>query len=253
MTKLLVIDYDFFFENKLMSFDKDKDPDPEWQLYDWGHAENRFMIEMVWQTRASGFLRNGLELPGLTGEQHNFWNRFDIDENAICYIAESNSNAVSPVVAEGVDEIWLYDAHHDCGYRGEDEEELLSEGLFSCENWLMYYASQFIDCEVHQRYPSWYPNALTTDMQPALEIDRQVDHADNRPDVTFDRVFVCRSGAWVPPWLDHDFFSFVGECPVAEIEEIGSYELQVRDFSAQAALEEGKMMEKLMHEATLKM
>ena len=231
---LLVVDYDYFF------------PEPEWDdpqgmLYDWGHKEAPFFIEGIWGGRAEGFLMNNLPLPDLTGEELTFWDRFTITPDAKLWYADSNSCAVNPSITgkrQPFDTVWLYDAHHDSGYDGLESASLrrqrinviLSEGRFYCDNWTTLYAAA-CGSLIYVRYPAWKPWAMEAEPQPLFDIDRKVDDGTS-PDVVFDRVFVCRSGAWVPPWhnIDARFEQFVERAPVKKKVDLTPGGLTRRSF-----------------------
>jgi len=51
---------------------------------------------------------------------------------------------------------------------------------------------------------------------------------DNALNKSFDRVFICRSGAWIPTWLDDKFDKFISDCPLAYKRNIG---LNKREFN----------------------
>lgn len=85
--------------------------------------------------------------------------------------------------------------------------------------------------ELHMRYPRWRASAAAPngpDGAPLVPMDRQVDTWDAHP-LTFDRVFLCRSGAWVPSWVDEEFFEFVAACPVPDKRPLGTIEPRVFD------------------------
>lgn len=216
---LLVVDWDSFF------------PEPEpgslesIQLYDWGHKEAPFFIDTIWGGRAESFVMNDVELPDLNGEELTFWDRVHVTYDAKLWYADSNSCAVNPIITgkrPKFDSVWLYDAHHDSGYypdlegyqRRQKIHEILTEGRYGCDNWTTFYA-MVAGSLIYVRYPQWKPWALDREMEPLFDIERKVDDGVP-PDVSFDRVFVCRSGAWVPPWHDMDarFEQFVQSAPV---------------------------------------
>lgn len=215
MVRLLVIDFDSFFP------DKGDAPDAkDWALYDWNHKETPLFIETLWPSRAQAFILNDLPLPMLTGEQRTFCDRFRFAPDTAIYTAESNASAVHASVFNGVDEVWLYDAHHDAGYynralRGQaarsEIDRLLAAGRWHCDNWMVLYWA--VGAKLHVRYPAWKKWALDADrgfLVPGRDLDRQID--DGRPNPNrFDRVFVCRSGAWVPSWVDDEWQMFVSK------------------------------------------
>jgi hypothetical protein len=229
--KLLVVDWDFFFMDKAGSDDR------EALLYDWGHREAPFFIETLWPNRAEGFIGNNLPLPGTTGEEIGFWNRFRFDPHAKLYFAESNSRAINTTIVSATDyftQVWLYDAHHDAGYRhnGQTVRKLTTEGRWTCEDWMVLYSA--IGAKLHVRYPTWKTWAFEMEPKPMVRVDRKFDDGkppalDRRP-ITFDRVFVCRSGAWVPSWLDANFKQFIDACPVQDRTCLDG-ELPRREFS----------------------
>lgn len=70
MKRLLSVDWDYFFPE--LSFDPDK-----WMLYDWGHRDvGNFFLDTLWYNRAAGFLMNNLPIPGTSGQEKRFWDRF---------------------------------------------------------------------------------------------------------------------------------------------------------------------------------
>jgi len=111
--------------------------------------------------------------------------------------------------------VWLYDAHHDSGYPHKGDKDylsrLLERGAWSCEDWMVLYRA--LGADLHVRYPEWRAWAVTGELEPAVYVDRRVDDG-SVPDLEFDKVFVCRSGAWVPPWHDEAFNRFVAAAPI---------------------------------------
>jgi len=225
MSNLLVVDFDSFFPNPLDANEAGRD---DILMYDWGHREAPFFIEVLWPGRAAAFERVGLPLPDLDGRELRFWHRFNFTPSAKLYYADSNACAVNPQITgrhRQWDSVWLYDAHHDSGYHAPADwnqyermqalYDLCQAGRFSCEDWMVLYRA--MGAKLHVRYPEWRASAMDIEPEPLVwDLDRQVDAGiTNQPDVAFDRVFVCRSGAWVPPWLDIDerFEQFVAAAP----------------------------------------
>ena len=228
MSNLLAVDFDMFFPNPWGDPDGTKRRDI--LLYDWGHREAPFFIDgPIWTSRGAGFVMHDMPLPDLNGKEASFWERFKIAKGAKLYYADSNACAVNPLVtgrSRRWDSVWLYDAHHDSGYKADPNwdrfertraiYDLLMKGLWACEDWMVLYHSG-LGAKLHVRYPEWRAWAMDGEPEPLVDVDRQVDDGST-PDVVFDRIFVCRSGAWVPPWLDIDerFLRFVREAPVRE-------------------------------------
>ena len=166
------------------------------------------MVDALWDSRAAALLARDMPLPGTSGEEQSFWERFHIAGRAVLYYADSHAQAAHGLVREGLTEVWNYDAHHDCGYEGAmgDVDRL---GWVGCANWMCYYALR--GATLHVRYPWWRRDAASRETPPLCPVDR----TEGDPTQPCDVVFVARSGAWTPPWRDRAFFSFLDAAPVA--------------------------------------
>ena len=207
---LLVVDWDYFFPEEGPSSGS-----PHWFLYDWGHNEmSSFFYDGIWVGRAAAFERAGVPRPMTTGEERGFWARFNIARTATLFYAESNVAVVNRKVYGNtrVKNLWLYDAHHDSGYKLTLEQIIKAQNV-TCEDWTAYFHLKH-GTRLHMRYPRWRAWALESEPAPVVPIDRQADDGGS-PSIRFDRVFVCRSGAWTPPWLDAAFETFIQAAPVA--------------------------------------
>lgn len=248
MSKLLTVDWDFFFPTP--------HPDSEeamW-MYDWAQQESRLLIEYIWPTRAAGFLSNDMELPGVEGYD-GWWDQFTIAEDATLYIGESHLFAIAPEVREGVDEVWLFDAHHDAGYRGKQSLARGGDLQWECDNWMAWYRQNGVaGKQLHVRYPTWRAWAMDREPAPMYKIDRQVISEHNMPEgVEFDRLYVPRSGAWVPPWCDDEFVAFIEQAPVANIEYASTQPADLlpdvpREFDVDQAREHATMLRDFRHQ-----
>ena len=237
MKRLLVVDWDYFF--------KVIEPHtPGWPLYDWGHNEGwpPALQSMLWQSRAAAFLRNQISLPGLSGLEQTFWSRFTFADTARLFVSESNVASMLPYIRRGITDVVLFDAHHDGGYK-----ESLGK-YWTCENWAIWYALQDIPVQVY--YPDWRTDAFALEdyclaEARGLPFRRQFDHGhvDLQP---FDRIHVCRSGAWVPPWLDSAFEEFLTACPAcATLQRIEPPPVTPRTFLLEDVYAEIETWEKL--------
>lgn len=215
--RLLVVDWDYFCPAVETTYDTPGSDRGqwEWMLYDWGHSETvhaEYFRTAAWLRRAYAFVQNGLPLPDTSGEELTFWKRFRFAKDARLYVAESNSQAAHPLVQAGVNAIYLYDAHHDSGYRATALQDVAERQSVNCEDWMLAYYGWGVR-KLAVRYPRWRTVALDCEPEPAIPVDRQFDDGQPVP-LTFNSVFVCRSGAWTPPWLDPKFIAFVDACPV---------------------------------------
>ncbi len=201
--RLLSIDWDFFFPIP--------EDDPHF-LYDWGHREDMaFMKDAIWTIQAGAFLQAGLPLPRATGYE-GFWKRFrHITPDACLYFADSHAHVFNPEVRAGVTEVWNFDAHHD-SYK--PPEHILEKKAVTCEDWATAYT--MIGVKVYTFFPAWKAYGVEDEkpvapMMPAVQLDPGKPF--NKP---FDRVYISRSGAWTPSWLDDDFADFLKSCPAWE-------------------------------------
>jgi hypothetical protein len=168
------------------------------------------MLDALWDSRAAMIQAHGLPLPGTSGEEAGFWDRFSLDASATLFYADSHAQAAHAAIRSGISKIWSYDAHHDCGYEGalEDVDRL---GWVGCANWMCYYFLRGAD--LHVRYPAWRSDALERELPPLCPVERRLDDG-MAPAVTFDVIFACRSSAWTPPWLDGMFEGLIAAAPV---------------------------------------
>jgi hypothetical protein len=232
VSNLLVVDWDYFFPNPMEGgFNLTGN---DLYLYDWGHREATFYIDMVWGSRATGFLMHDLPLPEVTEDWKAFPDRFNLTDDATVFYADSNvhSGLIESVDGEPFEEVLLYDAHHDSGYSVATFNDWMKKHVrkdkieFSCEDWMLVH--YMAGSDLTWRFPNWHESfkerlaagpcqAGDCDLghvahgpfwPEGVNLDAAVD--DGKPvDTEFDTVFICRSGAWVPPWEDGKFMQFV--------------------------------------------
>lgn len=221
LRRLLVVDFDYFFPNPLENGIATSD---DWMLYDWGHNEDHpvEMMDFLWKQRASAFFAAGRDLPRCEGWE-NFWDRFTARPEAPLFVSDSNADTGGflPPTGHGEAtsawaEIHLYDAHHDAGYQ-HTYTEYLTSGTYNCEDWT--YPHYQRGTKIHMRYPQWRSNFDALEPQPSIKLaSRRLDDG-RQVDKQFDAVFLCRSGHWVPPWCDDQFFAFSGLYPFGFVRE----------------------------------
>ena len=155
--RLLVVDFDYFFPVP-------QDPrDPLAPLFAWAHFETPYYLLEAWEERALAFLLRGLSLPEARGWE-GFWGRFAFAREAVLYYAESNALAFHPEVRRGVEEVVLFDAHHDAGYRPLGEEP-------ACDDWMVFYHR--LGARLRVYYPPWRDASL--EPEPKVPVAREVD------------------------------------------------------------------------------
>lgn len=243
--RALVVDFDFFFHNVGMSLAPDRRP--EWLLFDWCSTEiggvdkfaDPYVGSQLWRSRALSFLSNDLPLPTAEGWQ-TFWDRFPgLDQVPMVYCDSNQYSAPQwflPGDGARWDRIDLYDAHHDSGY--DDRPQV------DCGNWMAAHRTLgTADLRVH--YPQWRPAVdYTGEKAPRIRVQRRIDDAAPVR-VRYDRVMVCRSGAWVPSWCDPAFAEFIALYPGPSTPHPATAPVTARGFDLAAAREEADMVKVL--------
>lgn len=256
---LLVVDWDFFFnspaeERSLARADT--------KLYQWVHRETPHYINEVWTKRAAAFLKAGYQLPQVNEQWRTFWDNFVFHPDSVMYYADANFHAckLRPRGFMHYNQVWLYDAHHDCGYEVRSYKQwlraFLDSSLCNSEDWMLVH--QMLGSKLFYRFPYWHslfmlggvrvPKGVQVDCASAnFDVP---DHLikglslgvmqslmqDTRPQVEFDHVFLCRSGAWVPSWCDRAFSDFLELCPISPKIAMQKFTI-VRNFDINAAKE----------------
>ncbi|MER6196778.1 hypothetical protein ABT234_05275 [Streptomyces sp. NPDC001586] len=211
---MLAVDWDFFFPTPDAGGPAGDHP----ELYGWPVAEDEHHTEVVWEARAKTFLAAGVELPQVQGWR-GFWDRFTFTERAVLIYADSNAWAgqlwPSTVGGSGAwESVHLYDAHHDAGYKTNHasfEHWRTSGDGIRCENWMLAHA--WAGASLHVHFPPWRESLAYPREVPLVDVDMTIDDGA-APGVAFDAVYLCRSGAWVPPWADGEFSEFLRSAPV---------------------------------------
>jgi hypothetical protein len=190
--RVLSIDWDYFF--------------PDSRPYDMGHSEchGQMLRDILWNTRASSVnLSTGEPLleTYVPVIPKDFWSLV-IGKPGKVYVADSHFKIWAALEPWFLSQVTSLDAHHDCGYR------LQKEPYVDCSNW------GFWGRRTGQigRLDLWYPEWRRTNPEGFCGRKREY-----KPTTTsyglpapaeYDIVFICRSGAWTPPWWDSEFLKF---------------------------------------------
>ncbi|GAA4914167.1 hypothetical protein ACFPM3_22965 [Streptomyces coeruleoprunus] len=214
----LVVDWDYFFPTPTAGGPLIEHA----ELYAWRTAEDPLFVEAAWLSRARRFLAAGAPLPDCR-EFGGFWERFRIADGAKVFYADSNAWAgqlfPSDIGGQGPwSSVHLFDAHHDCGYRQNNEsfEQWRAAGALSAENWML--AHYWNGSRLFVHFPPWRESLSRPTEAPLIPVHMAIDRSCDTPAVTFDAVFVARSGAWVPSWCDAQFSAFLAACPARPVE-----------------------------------
>ena len=187
MKTLLTVDFDFFVPEK-----------PEW---DFGHRESLLFLNMLWGTRM-GYL----DLMKTDGNEKDFWQHIPIKPETV-WVSDSHMYAYT--LLHRVNRVVLFDAHHDCWHSDSLGVEKREHQVY-CHNWLREWLIGGKNRKALWVKPEWQDDACTLpdDMKSKVEVvtwHKGLDLGLKGPVVTH----ICRSGCWVPPWLDKAFLGFV--------------------------------------------
>jgi len=154
-------------------------------------------------------------------------------------VVVADSHAVAGLAFKGVanevgspDIIINFDAHHDMGYGNKAAvQKLIRQGTLTCDMWLLLLMDLYREMKAHVVFPNWRLEELPLDgewddmkkvIPPQVQRRTKIgafvgeDGAVSevvRPDqrLEVEALFVCRSSAWTPPWLDEQFIDFIDE------------------------------------------
>lgn len=181
---LLTVDWDYFV--------------PERPEFDLGHSESLAFLDMMWRSRVGL-----LDQIKADGAEIGFWDRLGASLKGAgpTYVSDSHLYAYS--LLSGIDHVLLVDAHHDC-WQEDSLGISKGEGKIYCHNWLRAWLGKGKRRRVTWVCPEWSKGwfEVPKDLKGRVSI---VDKVEGK----IDRVHVCRSGCWTPPWLDKQFIGFV--------------------------------------------
>ena len=195
MKTLLSIDFDFFIRE-----------DPKW---DFGHNEaNEIFMNAAWLAR---YLSIDLYKETNIKRYADFnpkdiisklkWLGFKL-ENPRVVIADSHKHAYNETKKLKECRIFNFDAHHDYW---DDEQKV------SCANWLLKSEFSHYTKELTWIPPSWL-RKFDYELPQSSRIETlfcDTLEENQFKNIKVDTIFLCRSGCWVPPHHDLEFFKMV--------------------------------------------
>lgn len=248
----------------------------------------------IWQTRVAPFVMQGLDLrvemdPARHAEPkpYQFWDvlkhlGYDFTDTDYYIVADSHSGA-GPIFDQMADELGgepadvlvNFDAHHDLGYCDWARiQGLLEAGQCTCDMWLCFLMQRWPDLESRIIFPDWMReessiqrqqkqirDLLPRDLWSRVEMDfftrdDEISPLVIEPGEKLDvqGVFLSRSGAWVPPWLDGDFIDFawagaetIRLHPLDHYRDVDVPALEIRkDFNYEDAVKMGEQWKHVM-------
>lgn len=189
MKTLLTVDFDFFVPER-----------PEW---DFGHQESLLYLNVLWGSRF-GYIDD----MKTDGNEVGFWQAMDIEPTQPVWVSDSHIYAYN--LTQGVNRVVLFDAHHDC-WHGDSLGVDKTDRSIYCHNWLREWLRKGKKRTALWVRPEWQEACvLPEDMKGRVDVEvwrKGLDLGLGGPVVTH----ICRSGCWVPPWLDKSFTGFVGD------------------------------------------
>lgn len=229
MTKIaLSIDWDFFFDDT---------------PYDWGHREAPFFIETIWQIRAIDFLIAGKNYrdykPEGTEQFLHMLKKLNLIPPAL-YVSESHLHAYNLYRSFPPDLILHFDAHPDAS-RNHPE-------FIDCENWLYWLLKRNRKTKAIWIHPDHIdPHSFNNIDYKKLSYIAYSDF-ENAWNVRLkkeqDNVvlsYMCRSGAWTPPWADDDFDKL--RLDLSRVQMFANGKLKHRTLDEKAISESAKEIE----------
>lgn len=260
MKTLLSIDWDYWCPEK-----------PE---YDFGHQESPLYIHHLWRGRAAQFLFRGIDYREAMPLEHDEgvpplmvrkrmeelgW-KFNLQAPPV--VSESHVFAYEQVIGIGEPvTIVNLDAHHDIFYQ-DHASELSKEKHVLCGDWIGHLIDNGYPVDrLVQVYPLWrdtfpYNAEKVHEVQRDFLREHEVEFAvrygfENVDPKEVTHLFICRSGAWTPPWLDLHFSRMVDAfCAGKRPKIIGPWKSRkdyIREWDDTLARQDADAMSQLMN------
>jgi hypothetical protein len=185
---LVSIDFDFFVPEL-----------PEW---DFGHRESLMFLKMLWASRVS--LINKMKTDG---NEVGFWEQFkNVKFDYFKWVSDSHSHAYN--LLNGVSRVVMFDAHHDCWEADSLGIDKKDKNVY-CDNWLRAWLEGGKGRNALWVKPGWQDACdLPKDMAKRVKVVTYSKGLDLVLEGSVE-LHICRSGCWVPPWLDKAFLAFL--------------------------------------------
>ncbi|MGW8180478.1 MAG: hypothetical protein ACWGQW_17215 [bacterium] len=264
----LSIDFDYFVREE--------------SIWDWGHREAPLFRDFLWQPRVQGFLHNGVDLRKEMDPQafakptpDQFWKALEerglnISRATRLIVADSHTwgavvfGAWWPgKVPKNHRTLLSFDAHHDLGYSQHNARDTVESQNIDCASWLLWVMHQWKHLQARIIYPPWRGLEEWKYSEPSFkgffygDVRKRVNASvwdDDIPSGEVDQIYICRSGSWVPPWLDNQFIKFVRELEsktladieVPFIDEEHCNPMEPRDFDYDTLCKQAERTQEVM-------
>jgi len=154
--------------------------------------------------------RNIQHLFELSKETNIFWGKmraiFQFKQNIPTYVSDSHVLSYKIAKENGLNVVYLFDAHADLGYGGFSSLKF----EVNCANWLGKLLQDGLVKEANIVYspftlerPEYF-----NEINKVYNV-RYTCLTELAPLIDVGAVHICRSGAWTPPWYDNKFVKFI--------------------------------------------
>ncbi len=141
------------------------------------------------------------------GNEADFWKNIGFKPKGRTWVSDSHAYVYS--LLHGIGRVVLFDAHHDCWYGDSLGIDKTDRNIY-CHNWLLEWLRGSKNRKAVWVKPEWQDAfELPDDMKKKVEVVVYSKGMDLGLEGTTIH-HICRSGCWVPPWLDKAFLGFVG-------------------------------------------
>ena len=210
-------------------------------LFDWGHSEGHTGVlgEILWMGRFAHAYRLGLDLEKICGIRpemgcvqpgsflEEIQKRFNFKTAEGTWLGDSHAYAMPTIGKLSVQPIKVvsFDAHHDLGYGSEEVDRQTKKDHCDCGSWLYHALRLGYVQRAEIVYPDWKGKVEWKDSYGAEHLkplrrriraftwSEWLEKAGNDFAVG---LFMCRSSAWTPPWLDEKFRIFTKDAEVGK-------------------------------------
>lgn len=167
-----------------------------------GHQESLIFLKMLWASRVGLYDKMNTD-----GNEIGFWNQFKgVKFTSPAWVSDSHAYAYS--LLRGVNRVVIVDAHHDC-WESDSLGVDKREKQVYCHNWLRAWLNGGKTRKALWIKPEWQDACeLPKDMEKKVEVVVYSKGVDLGLEGSVTP-HICRSGCWVPPWLDNAFRGFV--------------------------------------------
>jgi len=175
----------------------------EESVWDWGHSEDKaIFLKEIWAIRGQTEDLKGMTDPKVYADflpkympMQLIRKGFKFNKNTKLGVSYTHKDAKEFFEGLKAEQIFNFDAHHDCGYIQAD----VQRGKLDCGNWGWYLFNKGKNIKVI--YPKW--RNVEEDANLAIrDFDGCKFGELEKQKYTIEGIFIAQSPAWVPPYFD---------------------------------------------------